>query len=208
MAKNTHTVRITGGVYNGQKLAAPGGKTHPMGERERLALFNMLLPHLPGAKVLDAYAGTGALGLEALSRGAAAVVFIENNGAAFRCLKQNLATLGLEHANEVRLVKGDVVKFAPHMQQDGGELLRDRQGSVSGALQDGQFDIILADPPYDNFDLTGVEYLTKFLKNGGILVLSHPAEAPELPDLKLDKTRKYAAAHISIYTKTEKSPES
>ena len=63
------------------------------------------------------------------------------------------------------------------------------------------FDLILADPPYDDFDLPGVEYLSGFLKNGGILVLSHPDTAPNISEMKLLKTRKYAAAHLSVYVK-------
>ena len=64
-----------------------------------------------------------------------------------------------------------------------------------------EFDVILADPPYDSFDLTEVESLIKSIKDGGILVLSHPDEAPELQGLKLLKTHQYAAAHLSVYIK-------
>ena len=67
-------VRITSGSYKGRRVATPGGKTHPMGNREKIALFNMVSEYLPGSRVLDAYAGSGALGIEALSRGAAEVV--------------------------------------------------------------------------------------------------------------------------------------
>ena len=66
---------------------------------------------------------------------------------------------------------------------------------------DKDFDIILADPPYDKFNLEEVLHLTKFLKNDGVFILSHPGDTPVIPDLKLTKSRKYAGATISIYQK-------
>ena len=169
------TVRITSGEYKGRKIATPGGGTHPMGERERLALFNMIAKYLPGARVLDAYAGSGALGIEALSRGANNAVFIEKSPKAAKVVKNNLELLGASFD----LVVGDVASYT--------------------TLE--KFDVILVDPPYNSFDLTGLEHLTQFLDNDGVLVLSHPGEPPELPGLKLQKTRKYAAAHLSVYVK-------
>ena len=68
--KNTGgEVRISGGVFRGQRIKTPGGGTHPMGERERTALFNMIFEHLNGSSVIDLYCGGGTLGIEALSRG-------------------------------------------------------------------------------------------------------------------------------------------
>ena len=80
-------LRITSGNYRGRKIATPGGKTHPMGERERLALFNMIGPFIPEAMVLDAFSGSGALGIEALSRGAKHVVFVDIDKKAFETIK-------------------------------------------------------------------------------------------------------------------------
>ena len=172
----TNTVRITSGLYRGRAIKTPGGKTHPMGERERLALFNMISSYVPGAVVLDAFAGSGALGIEAISRGAESVVFVENNRDAVKMIKDNLVNLGIEA--EVEVCK--VSEFN------------------SGSL----FDLILADPPYDNFDLIEVEHLVQFLKQGGIFVLSHPGDAPEIQGLVLQKSRKYAGAMISIFVKS------
>ena len=87
-------LRILSGKYKGTKLASPGGATHPMGSREKLALFNMLAPYLEGARVLDYFAGSGALGLEALSRGAAEVVFCENNRKAQKVIEDNIRQIG------------------------------------------------------------------------------------------------------------------
>ena len=168
-------VRITSGNYKGQKVSTPGGKTHPMGERERIALFNMISEYVLGSRVLDAYAGSGALGIEALSRGASEVEFVEKSPTVAKKIRANLRKLDIK----ARVVASDATNFT----------------SNEG------FDLILADPPYDDFDLPGVEYLSGFLKNGGILVLSHPDKAPNISEMKLLKTRKYAAAHLSVYVK-------
>ena len=153
----------------------PGVGTHPMGERERLALFNMIASELVGARVLDAYAGSGALGVEALSRGASEVVFVEKNPAATRVIQENLQSVGAD----AEIVVGDVVNFTT----------------------DRKFGVILVDPPYDKFDLAGAEHLVGYLDGGGMLVLSHPGETPELAGLALEKSRRYAGATISIYVK-------
>ena len=170
-----NSIKITSGFLGGRKIATPGGKTHPMGERERLALFNMISEFLPGAVVLDAFAGSGALGIEAISRGAARVVFIDKSTDAVRTIEKNLEALGIQADCEVK------------------------KSSVLGATNLGLFDIILADPPYDDFKLTEIEYLVQFLDKDGILVLSHPGEAPEIRGLKLKKSRQYAGATISIF---------
>ena len=167
------TVIVTSGKYRGRKILTPGPGTHPMGSREKLALFNMLTGKIEGATVLDAFAGSGALGIEALSRGAFKVVFVDNSKKATEVISKNLATLGIK---------------------DNFEIIK---SSVQGTV--GSFDVILADPPYDNFNITDAEHLTSLLKNGGIMVLSHPGEAPELTGLTLLKTHQYAAAHLSIY---------
>lgn len=170
-----NSIKITSGIYKNRRLSTPGEGTHPMGERERLALFNMLGGHLEGTLVLDAFSGSGALGIEALSRGANKVIFVEKNPKASRIIRQNLS--GIE-AN--------------------GEIIT---SSIRSYTSETKFDIILADPPYDNFDLNEIETLSDFVKEGGILALSHPGNAPEIPGMKLLKTRQYAAAHISIYIK-------
>ena len=168
-------VRITGGVFGGRKITTPGGGTHPMGERERLALFNMVSDVVSGAVVLDAYAGSGALGIEALSRGASRVVFVEKNRGAGAVIAENLASLGA----------------------DAEVLICDTKAFVTNE----KFDLILVDPPYDSFEIEGVVNLAQFLNNDGVLVLSHPGEAPSLAGVALDKSRSYAGATISIYQK-------
>lgn len=170
-------IKIASGIYRGRKITTPGGETHPMGERERIALFNMIAPYLPGAQVLDAFAGSGALGIEALSRGVSGVVFVEKNRKAAAVIAENLKNLELSDFGII--IVGDIKNFTT----------------------DRTFDVILADPPYNNFKLDEIELLVKLLNKNGVLVLSHPNEALEIIGLKLINTHKYAAAHLSVYVK-------
>lgn len=171
-----NTVRIISGKLKGRKISTPGGKTHPMGERERIALFNMISPFLGGARVLDAFAGSGALGIESLSRGAEEVVFVEKSRVASKVLNENLKEVGLD----AMVLTSDVANFMPS----------------------DNFDIVIADPPYDDYNESDILHLTQFVNEFGILVLSHPDEAPQIEGFKLDKTRKYAGATISIFIKS------
>lgn len=158
-------LRILSGKYKGTKLKSPDlATTHPMGSREKLALFNMLSPYLEGATVLDYFAGSGALGLEALSRGAASVTFVENNPKAVRVINENYQKLNIKPISNL------------------------------------QYDIIISDPPYDDYQVPDYE---KLLKKGGILALSHPKDfnPKAITGLTLLKTNHYAACHISLFTK-------
>ncbi len=170
-------MRVISGIYKNRNLATPGEGTHPMGARERLAVFNILAPFLAGARVLDAFAGSGALGIEALSRGAEFVTFVEKNPRAARIIRENLATLGVPRG-KYEVITADVEKV---------KFLAD-------------FDIILADPPYDKFEISAVSNLVRVLKTEGIFVLSHPSmEKIEISGLKLEKSRKYAASNIDFF---------
>ena len=92
-------VRLIAGEFGGRQLDSPPGRgTHPMGERIRNALFNSIHHELPDAEVLDAFAGTGALGLEALSRGAKSATFIESGRIAQKVIANNIEALGLDDA--------------------------------------------------------------------------------------------------------------
>ena len=131
-------MRIVGGRLRGRRLAAPEGlAVRPTADRTREALFNILSqgrltesgPSLEGARLLDAFAGTGALGLEALSRGAAAVVFMEEQAAAEAALAKNVRDLGVE--TESKVLRADVLR-PPPVERHGGPC-----------------DIVLMDPPYN-----------------------------------------------------------
>ena len=173
-----NSVRITSGIYRGRDILTPGAGTHPMGEREKIALFNMISSDLAGARVLDAYAGSGALGIEALSRGAKSCDFVERSGEAARIIKQNLLKLDIL-PDKYAIYKQRVADFEP------SEL----------------YSVIIADPPYDDFKVDEIEHLVQFLNTDGVLVLSHPDAIDSINGLELLKTRRYARAHISIFTK-------
>lgn len=212
-------VRITSGEFRGRKIETPGDRTHPMGERERLALFNMIAERLPGAVVLDAFSGSGALGIEAFSRGASEVVFVDASRKAVRCIRNNLSILDIKNSDDSRGRSPDMSKEGlandmgtSHVASNGGG--EEKQGPSSSHPShmvevfcarvkdfetEQRFDIILADPPYDNYRLPEIEHLISLLKSGGILVLSHPGGAPTLPRLTLTKSRKYAGATISVF---------
>ena len=169
-------MQVISGIYKGKNLKSPqSDKTHPMGSREKLALFNMLLPYLENAVVLDAFAGTGALGVEALSRGASAVTFIEKDHKVAKILRENVANI------------------------DGTTIIEKSVGAFE--TEPETFDLIIADPPYDHFDPELIGHLIAFLKPNGVLALSHPGEAPGFEDLNLLRSRSYAGATISIYQK-------
>ena len=170
-------MNVISGKFKGHNIKSPHDlRTHPMGSREKLALFNMLAPYLENADVLDAFAGSGALGIEALSRGAKTVTFIEKAPKIARTIRENLQSLGLS---------ADIII-----------------SDVKNAKLDQSFDIIIADPPYDHFILEDVVYLTTFIKDDGILALSHPDVELEIPGFRRLSTHKYASANLSIYIKT------
>lgn len=173
-------IRVVGGVYGGRKLDAPDGRTtHPMGERIRNALFNSIGSEIAGAQVLDAFAGTGAVGIEALSRGAKSAVFIEKDRIAQKCISNNIANLQISNA---RLVKATVSAW---LQTHAGD----------------KFDIIFADPPYNDTQLSVITKLAGLLKTEGTLVLSWPEQqpAPQLTGLEVTFDRVYAGARIVMY---------
>lgn len=128
-------IRITGGVWRGRLLKVPKKGVRPTQDRVRAAIFSSLQDVVPGASVLDLFAGSGAFGLEALSRGAACAWFVEKSSRAADCLKFNIA--GLAPEAEWRVVRDDALAF-----------LDQRAG-------DACFDIVFADPPYrDGSELT------------------------------------------------------
>jgi 16S rRNA (guanine(966)-N(2))-methyltransferase RsmD len=124
-------MRVIGGHDRGRRLRAPRGvRTRPTADRVRVTLFDVLGPSVAGARVLDLFAGTGAVGIEALSRGAARIVLVERDQSALRALRANLAALGASRA-AARVIAGDVLDVLP----------------VIGA-QEGPFDVVVLDPPY------------------------------------------------------------
>jgi 16S rRNA (guanine(966)-N(2))-methyltransferase RsmD len=147
-------MRIIAGRYKGRRLRTPAWEgLRPTSDRLRETLFNILGGDVAGASVLDGYAGTGAVGIEALSRGAARVVFVEHDPRAAALIAENLRHCGI--AEGCAIMRADLGRLSP----PGGS---------------GTFDLILLDPPYDGVDLeAAVRQAASWLSAAGVLVLEH-----------------------------------
>jgi RNA methyltransferase, rsmD family len=179
-------VRIIAGEFGGRFIQTPpGSTTHPMGERVRLAMFNSLGETVRGARVLDAFAGSGAIGLECLSRGAELAVFVERNRVAQRVIVENISNLGVDEKSIV--IKTTVSNWL----------------ETSGVT--GEFDVIFADPPYHNPQFSTVSRLMGLLKPGGTMILSHPGigEVPIQDKTVVVDSRSYGEAHLTKFLRLE-----
>lgn len=183
-------MRITGGHLRGRRIKTPGDGTHPMGERERIALFNMLQAFIPGSFVMDLYCGGGTLGIETLSRGADFALFIDNNPRAVAVVNDNLTKLD---------ILGITKPSTPELKGTGNAIVSDISKITSKAAS--RYNLFIADPPYDSYSEEMVDFLPQLMPSGSILALSHPGEAPVLTGLTLQKSHSYARATISIYRK-------
>ncbi len=182
-------MRIIAGRHRGRRLQAPAGSgTRPTADRVREAIFSMVgsrLGELHGVEALDLFAGSGALGLEALSRGARAVVFVDRDRACARVIEANLAALGEGAAGAV--VCATVARA-----------LRDL------AAAGRSFGLVLADPPYaeDPGEAARLISSGRVLAPGGLLVLEHRAEADPLAGggggLTLLAGRRYGDSAVSL----------
>jgi 16S rRNA (guanine966-N2)-methyltransferase len=158
-----------------------------MGERIRAAVFNKLVHYLPNANVLDVFAGTGALGLEALSRGAKTATLVEKDRKAQKIINNNIEALNLEQRS--KLVRANV----------NGWL-----NTVLATIKPAdlpRYDIIFADPPYWDPQFDVVERLSVLLADKGVLVLSHSKQidTPKLKGLELLDRREYAEAVTAYF---------
>jgi 16S rRNA (guanine966-N2)-methyltransferase len=173
-------VRIIAGEHRGTRIFAPKGlDTRPTADRVREAAFNLIGP-VDGASVLDLYAGSGAMGLEALSRGAASAVFVESDRDACGAIKRNLEKLRLDGAE---IVCRDVLRFL--------------------AAERRRFDLILVDPPYDVLESLAMRlavYLPPLLAENGLVALESSSRLePQLAPLELRTSRRYGAARVTLF---------
>jgi len=176
-------MRIVAGAARGRRLAVPPGDVvRPTADRVREALFSSLAPFVPGASVLDAFAGSGALGLESRSRGAARLTAVERDPRVRAVLARNVATVGLD---AVDVVGGDVTRLL-----------------ATGELPGAPFDLALLDPPYA-FDEDAVarllDDLVAVLAEGAVVVLERPAAAPEPrwpAALRAEEPRRYGSTRL------------
>ena len=186
-------MRVIGGQFRGRKLLAPKGRAvRPTPDRVREAIFDILGPRWIYTRVLDLFAGTGALGIEALSRGAQEAVFVERAKEAFETIRANLQSLGLVSRATV----------LPVPIKKGLGILADRKEV---------FDLILMDPPYGKGLVQNtVHEITRWeiLSHDGTIVAEHaPSEAiVHPPALECRLRRNYGDTVISIYRRKPSSP--
>lgn len=196
-------VRITGGVLCGRLVTVSCRAVRPTQDKVRAALFSSLAEAIPGARVLDLFAGSGALGLEAVSRGAAGVCWVEADRRVFETLQANIrrlcgippaelhsrpsATIG---STQIQIVRNDVLRF----------LARPAAGDA--------FNVIFADPPYDQAGIWLKKLLSALASNSiladkGLLVMEQSARAPvaSAAGWGLLKVRVYGETQVCIYRK-------
>jgi len=147
-------MRVIAGEFRSRRLKTlPGLETRPTPDRLREALFNVLAPQIADAIFLDAYAGTGAVGIEALSRGARRAVFVEKNRAAVAVIRDNLAALGLENRAEVYT------------------------GKTLAVLDRVKADIVFLDPPYESASEYELALTALGAVAGGLVIVQHSSRA-------------------------------
>lgn len=180
-------MRIISGQAKGRRLKSPKGRnTRPTSDRVKEAIFNILNPYIPGCLFLDLYAGTGNIGIEALSRGSKASVFVENNSAALKVIHDNLALTGFE--NDAQVIRGSVISALEKFQNE-----------------DRKFDIIFLDPPYErDLSLPALQKINdnNLLAEDGMILLEHHQREkyPErIGRLFLTRQNKYGDTMISFY---------
>lgn len=177
-------MRVISGSLKGRILADPKGhRTHPMSEKIRGALFNAL-GEIEGLTVLDAFTGTGAVAVEAVSRGAKSVIAIDYDKEAFLCASGNIQSLKLEATITVLKVNAK---------------------SWSNNNQNKEFDIVIADPPFDEVNDAILEKLHRQVKKNGLFVLSVPSDyKPRKNDTLTEiAEREYGDAKLLFFRKTQ-----
>ena len=195
-------IRISGGAAKGRKIGVKKAFTKKTGEDElrptsskvREALFDILRNELPGSSFLDLYAGTGGVGIEAMSRGAAGAVFVESNTIRADVIRQILGRLHFTERSKV--IEGIALEFVR------------REG-----MREHRYDIVYLDPPYHSGELTKILPLLgegKILKEGGVVVVEHFSKT-SMPEgvklLSLKKRYKYGDTSLTVYILKKGGPE-
>lgn len=170
-------MRIIAGKFRGKKLSSPKHDIRPTLDMVKQAIFTRLQFFVPGTRVLDLFAGSGALGIEAISRGAESVVFCDNNYKSIALVKENLNSIG----------------------QQSRVLSMDYKSALT-ALKGEQFDLIFVDPPYASGVYQDVLSRIKefeLLANDGVIVCEHGEEPVNSDLFKMDAIKKYGSVYIS-----------
>ncbi len=174
-------LRVTGGAARGRRLRAPKD-IRPTQDMVKQAIFNMIGPKAVGARVLDLYAGSGGLGIEALSRGAAHATFVDRSPASIEALRRNLADLG--YVNAASVIRADVPRW-----------VEQHPDAVA------EHDLILLDPPYADPHLDRVlEVLEAASAAGATVVVEHSSgrALPPLRRLRTSRQRRYGQTSVTI----------
>ena len=174
-----HVMRIIAGRLKGRRLKAPAWDgLRPTSDKLRETLFNILAPRIDGARVLDGYAGTGAVGIEAISRGAAHVTFIERDRRAVALIEENLTACGVGEGYTIH--RGDTAAVLP-------------------GLGSNAFDLILLDPPYDIITMTPVlDASARALAAEGLVVLEHATRRELEPAAWLEAVRRVKSGDSTL----------
>ncbi len=177
-------MRIIAGFLRGRTLHEPHSHgVHPMSEKVRGALFNVL-GDIKGLSILDAFAGSGAIAIEAVSRGAASAVAIDKDRAAHVALDKNVKELNLR--TKIKAVRANTGGWSIHNMEK-------------------TFDVVILDPPYEQINSQLLQTLiNRHVKAGGLAVLSYPghAPAPEFERVELVTTKNYGDAQLIFYRKS------
>jgi len=180
-------MRVIAGEHKGRRLkAVPGKGTRPTTDKVKESIFNMIGPYFDGGWALDLYAGTGGLGIEALSRGAERAVFVERDAKAFAAVKQNISMCRLEQSAELYRMEAD-------------------RAIRTLASRKQPFDLVFLDPPYAHQKIAEEIRLLQelgLLADGAWIVAEHDVEI-ELPDeigrCVKDRSAKYGDTAVSLY---------
>ena len=180
-------MRVTGGYYRNSMIKSPKGRNvRPTSDRVREALFNILAQKTEGAFFLDLFAGSGTVGIEALSRGAEKCIFIENNNYCVKIINENLNRLNIKEKSI--LIKGDVI------------------ATLNGRMTDyqGATDIIYCDPPYNNNCSEGLReavYSNNLMNKGGLLIIEHSQKTELKEDAfwQIKDKRKYGEVALTFF---------
>jgi len=178
--------RVIAGTARGIRLAAPGPATRPLSDRVKQTLFAILAPDLPGARFLDLFAGAGAAGIEALSRGASAATFVERDHVAVQVIRTNLDRTALA-GPVARVVQADVVDFLRRTRPD-----------------DDAYDLVVVDPPYAETELLRrvLEMLPACLEPGARVVAKHFWRDPPPARIGLlasERERRFGDTMLTFY---------
>ncbi len=189
-------MRIVAGVSKGRRLVSPkDNRIRPTSDRVKEAVFNIIGFNVANSHVLDLFAGTGSLGLEALSRGAEFATFVDNNAKSIEILKQNIRLLGFEERSEVFMINASdaVTEFG---------------------RSNRTFDIIFIDPPYmENLYEITLSSIARYgiIKKRGLVIVEHLSAfcfSEMSHELTLIKNKRYGSTSISIFTKGDDNENS